>query len=96
MAENWVAMTGPDLESALDDQTLDYDNAWQKFNASGTTLYNAGRDSWGYWRAQGNQYCSEWPPNAGWDCYDMERDTDSDRVRFIGRNNDIAVGTFRR
>lgn len=95
-AETWVAMTGSQIEAALNDQTLDYKDAWQTFNASGTTLYNAGRDSWGAWRVQGDQYCSEWPPNAGWVCYDMARDLDNDRVKFIGQHGDETIGWFRR
>jgi len=95
-AETWDPMTGPEIEAALDDQTLDYKAAWQTFNASGTTLYNAGRDSWGSWRVQGDQYCSEWPPNAGWECYDMARDLDNDRVKFIGEGGDETIGWFRR
>lgn len=95
-AENWVPMVGAQIEAALNDQTLDYKAAWQVFHASGRTLYNAGHDSWGSWRVEGDKYCSEWPPNAGWDCYDMERDLDADRVRFLGARGDITIGWFRR
>ena len=31
----------------------------QKFYEIGRTLYNDGRDSWGYWRVEGDRYCSQ-------------------------------------
>ena len=45
----------------------------QKFYQSGRTLYDDGRDSWGYWRVEGDRYCSQWPPQEGWTCYDIAR-----------------------
>lgn len=85
------ALSGTEIEAALDDVTVVYEGgAVQTFYASGRTLYNAGRDSWGSWRVQGDQYCSEWPPNAGWDCYDM--DTDGTELRFISDRGHITVG----
>lgn len=94
-AGDWAAMTGSQVEASLNGQTFDYPgDAWQQFNASGSTLYNSGRDSWGYWRVQGDQYCSQWPPNAGWGCYDMQ--TDGVNVRFVSPNGHITEGTLRR
>ncbi|HUS55561.1 MAG TPA: hypothetical protein VMY41_16335 [Thermohalobaculum sp.] len=52
----------------------------QKFYESGRTLYNDGRESWGYWRVEGDRYCSQWPPQEGWACYDMRRWEEGDRV----------------
>jgi len=90
-AEGFEPLDGAGIEAALDDVTLIYDGgAVQTFYASGRTLYNAGQDSWGAWRVQGDQYCSEWPPNAGWDCYDM--DTDGTVLRFISDRGHITVG----
>lgn len=73
--------------------TLDYDAAWQDFRASGRTLYNAGRDSWGNWRDQDGRYCSQWPPNADWACYDLARD--GALVRFIDDRGHETVGVIR-
>ncbi len=95
-AQIWTPMTGPQIEAALTDQTLDYSDASQTFNAGGKTLYNAGRDSWGLWRVQGNQYCSEWVPGAGWTCYDMAQDLAHDRVKFIAHGGAETIGVFRR
>ena len=71
LAGDWQALSGPEIEEALDDRKLRYAAATQTFYKSGKTLYDAGRPSWGYWRIQGDRYCSQWPPNAGWDCYGL-------------------------
>ncbi len=81
-AQDWQKLNGPQIEAALDDRRVQYQSGWQEFYESGKTLYNAGRDSWGYWRVQGDQYCSQWPPNAGWDCYNFYRSKDGLQVRF--------------
>ena len=61
--------------------------------ASGRTLYNTGRDSWGYWQVRGDQYCSMWPPSDLWACYDMARR--GDVLRFFGAAGDSTDGTLR-
>lgn len=88
----WTALTGEEVQQALTGRKLQYDIAWQEFRASGRTLYNAGADSWGYWRVQGDQYCSQWPPSDLWACYDMVRS--GDRVRFIGTGGDITEAVY--
>ncbi|MEM0976686.1 MAG: hypothetical protein AAGJ34_04040 [Pseudomonadota bacterium] len=91
-AGEWRMLSGPEIEALLDDTRLEYDGAWQEFYKSGKTLYNAGRDSWGNWRVQGNLYCSEWPPNAGWDCYAMTKRREV--VRFIDTKGNVSEGTL--
>ncbi len=91
-ADTWIKLDGATIEDTLNDTTWDYKAAWQTFHASGRTLYNAGRDSWGSWRVQGDQYCSEWPPNAGWDCYDLYFDMDLGRIKFVGRTGEETIG----
>ncbi|SLN59311.1 hypothetical protein PSJ8397_03149 [Pseudooctadecabacter jejudonensis] len=87
-------MTGPQIAAALTDRALVYDDgATQDFRASGRTLYNAGRDSWGYWAVRGDQYCSQWPPSDGWFCYDMARQGDG--LRFIAEDGSFTDGTYR-
>ena len=51
-----------------------------------------GRESWGEWRVDDNQYCSQWPPQGLWACYHMDRS--GDKIRFIGTGDDITVGTY--
>ena len=92
-AEEFVPMTGEDIQSTLTGAVLRYDSgAWQDFRASGRTLYNAGRDDWGYWAVQGDQYCSQWPPSGLWACYDMARS--GDVIRFIGEAGDVSDGVL--
>jgi len=91
-AQAWERLDDDGIRVALTGARLAYDTAWQEFRASGRTLYNAGHDSWGYWTARGDKYCSQWPPADGWDCYDVERD--GDRLRFIGSTGHITEGRF--
>jgi hypothetical protein len=90
--EPWVAMSGAEIAQALTEQTLKYATATQTFYASGKTLYDSGRPSWGYWRVEGDQYCSQWPPNDLWACYGLEQQ--GVKVRFVGQRDDITEGSF--
>lgn len=92
LADGWVVLTGDEIAAALTDRTLAYEAAWQDFRASGRTLYNAGADSWGYWRVEGDKYCSQWPPSDLWACYGMARR--GDRLRFIGPGDDITDAIY--
>lgn len=92
-AEDWISVPGDDLRATLEGRKLIYSSgAWQDFRATGRTLYNAGRDSWGYWRVQGGQYCSMWPPSDLWACYEIE--TASGALRFVGASGDVTEATF--
>ena len=89
-AEEWQALSGVEIADILTGHVVRYSNGWQDFRASGRTLYNVGRESWGYWAVQGDQYCSMWPPSGLWDCYDMTQS--GNRVRFIGAAGDVTEG----
>lgn len=91
-AGEWATLTGDEIRAALTDRKLQYRNAWQEFRASGRTLYNAGEDSWGYWRVEDDRYCSMWPPSDLWACYALERNGDS--LRFVGERDDIADAVY--
>ena len=95
MAEDWSRLDTEEITDALAGRTLDYKNAWQDFRASGRTLYNAGADSWGQWEARDGKYCSQWPPNSAWACFDVERSADGRQIKFVGSGNDVTVGTYR-
>ena len=92
LAEEWAPLTGPEIREALEGRKLEYANAWQDFRASGRTLYNAGRDSWGYWRVEDDKYCSQWPPQDLWACYTMDRK--GDKLRFVGNGDDITEAHY--
>lgn len=90
---DWVTLSGEQVRAALTGRTLAYESATQDFRASGKTLYvTNGRDSWGNWRIEGDQYCSQWPPQDLWACYGLERR--GDVVRFVGARDDITEGTY--
>ena len=92
-AQDWVPLDGAGIAAALTDRVVAYENARQDFRASGRTLYSfGGRDSWGYWRVEGDLYCSQWPPSDLWTCYAVE--VAGDRVRFVGDGDDITAGTY--
>ncbi|MEM9046705.1 MAG: hypothetical protein AAGC81_18650 [Pseudomonadota bacterium] len=82
------ALTGDQIKDLLTDQKVLGEGTTQIFYASGRTLYNDGHDSWGYWEVRGDQYCSTWPPQNGWACYDMvTRQTDTrQEIVFIGES----------
>ena len=94
-AQEWRLLDGDGVRAALEGRRLRYaSGAVQDFRASGRTLYNAGRDSWGYWRVQGNQYCSQWPPSDLWACYDLRRAPDGGALRFVGPGGDVTQGRY--
>jgi hypothetical protein len=91
-AADWSPMTGAQIADALTGQTVVYSNARQTFLGSGRTEYTEDRPSTGYWRVEGDQYCSQWPPSDLWECYDMARD--GDQIRFIARDGSKTDGTL--
>ncbi|WP_415920207.1 hypothetical protein [Tateyamaria sp. SN6-1] len=92
-AGTWVTLEGAEIRAALEGRDIIYENARQDFRASGRTLYVfGGRDSWGYWRVEGDQYCSQWPPSDLWACYGVA--VSGNRVRFIGTGDDITEGVY--
>ncbi len=70
-------LTGSEISAALSDHTLqgvsEDGKTWrQVFHGSGATFYSVGSaQSQGLWAVRGDQYCSQWPPNESWSCYDM-------------------------
>jgi len=85
-------MTGDQIQAALEDRKLYYDGAEQEFHAAGQTTYVAGRPSLGSWAVRADQYCSQWPPNDQWECYDMESATGA--VRFLDAYGNITEGRY--
>jgi hypothetical protein len=82
-------LKGPDIFVILNDHVLtttqNGEPADQIFQKNGATFYNAGgSQSQGSWKVEGDQYCSVWPPNPTWACYDVARD--GDRVTFISKS----------
>ncbi|MEQ9694067.1 hypothetical protein [Shimia sp. SDUM112013] len=92
-ADGWQKLTTDEISALLRGRVVDYASGWQDFRPSGRTLYDAGRESWGYWDARDDLYCSQWPPADGWACYEVFHD--AGRVRFLGTRGDITDGVLR-
>lgn len=92
-AEDWKPLSGDEIGAALTDKTFVYEDAEQKFFASGRTLYTTVEDSWGYWRVDGDQYCSQWPPGEAWDCYRVE--ASGDQLRWTDDFGNASTGELK-
>jgi len=93
VAEEVAVLSGAQIATALTGRAVIYeDGATQDFRASGATMYDAGRVSWGYWAVRENRYCSQWPPSDFWACYDMS-EVDGG-VRFIADDGSFTDGTY--
>ena len=76
----------PELETLFTDVSLygvgDKAQVEQIFQKSGGTFYlENGGSSQGNWKIENDKYCSQWPPNPSWACYDVLRD--GDVVTFV-------------
>jgi len=91
---------GPEIISLLANQTVNGDSFEQSFgdptghdNAS-TTYWEGKNASFGRWRIEGDEYCSQWPPSEFWTCYKVATYVagaktfvvwiGSDGTRFVG------------
>lgn len=93
LAGDWQTLDAEGVREALEGRKVLYTSgAWQDFRTSGRTLYNAGQDSWGYWRVEEGQYCSTWPPSDLWACYDVQ--SDGVGLRFVGAAGDVTDGVY--
>jgi len=73
-------LSGAEILEALADHTYRDANAAKKteqiFQKQGVTYVSQnGGQSQGYWEVRGDQYCSQWPPNEAWACYDVVIET---------------------
>jgi hypothetical protein len=70
---------GDQIAAVLSDKSLYGEQNGAKieqiFQQAGTTFYLVnGASSVGQWQVRGNQYCSLWPPNPTWTCFDVFED----------------------
>ena len=73
------SLSSEGIAALLTDATLyGTDNgqpAEQVFQKSGASFYSVPNgQSQGAWKIEGNKYCSAWPPNPSWVCYDVIND----------------------
>jgi hypothetical protein len=91
-------LMGAEITAALSDHTLGGTGAdgkpWEQiFQKSGVTFYSAGgAQSQGAWAVRGDQYCSQWPPNPSWSCYDFS--ADGDVYTFTSASGQKTSGKF--
>lgn len=91
-AEDWIALTGPEITRALTSRVLGYpDGTLQDFHAGGRTI--VGSDE-GRWTVTGDRYCSVWPPAEDWACYDVARRVRGLDIRFSGDDGSVRQGRY--
>ena len=94
LADAWQTLETAEIAEILTRHDLTYETgAFQRFLPSGRTLYRNGETSWGYWRAEADRYCSQWPPGEDWACYVVEHDG-ATGLRFIDAWGNISTGVF--
>jgi hypothetical protein len=76
-------LNGTEITATLTDKVLtSANNATQIFQKSGVTFYSEnGSQSQGFWKVEGDKYCSQWPPNTAWPCYDVLQN--GDKITFV-------------
>ncbi len=84
-------LDGATLSNLLNDITLTSTETGreveQVFRASGLTFtvdIESHAQAMGFWRIEGDKYCSQWPPSAYWSCYDVFGNEDG--VVFVSSN----------
>ena len=84
-----TAIRGAEITVLLSDVTLTGSKngkvIQQIFQKGGLTLYlENGAQSVGTWKVEGDKYCSQWPPNESWSCYEVE--VEGQNLTFIASN----------
>ncbi len=84
-----TVLTGPALQELLSERflvaTRDGKTIEQIFQKSGLTLYTEnGAQSQGFWKVEGNAFCSQWPPNETWSCFEIFQD--GKNVTFVSKS----------
>jgi hypothetical protein len=60
------------------------EQVFQKGGATFTVDIESQAQSRGFWRIEGDKYCSQWPPSEHWSCYDVFGTDDG--VVFVSSN----------
>ena len=78
-------LSGVEMQTILNDKILYGKDTEQIFQKSGVTFYSSGgNQSQGNWKIDGEKYCSQWPPNQSWACYDIMQD--GNKITFISKD----------
>ena len=88
-----LKLSGAEIQAILNDKILYAKDIEQIFQKSGVTFYaSGGNQSQGNWKIEGDKYCSQWPPNQSWACYDITQD--GNKIAFIakdGKRTEMSV-----
>ena len=80
-----VKLSGADMQLIINDKILYGKDVEQIFQKSGVTFYSSGgNQSQGNWKVEGDKYCSQWPPNQAWTCYDITQD--GNKITFVSKD----------
>lgn len=76
-------LNGAEITAALTDKVLTAKtDTTQIFQISGVTFFSEnGSQSQGFWKVEADKYCSQWPPNTAWPCYDVFQD--GSKISFV-------------
>lgn len=88
-----VRLDNDEILEAITDKTAIYTGGeiFQYFDPNGRTPYwDRGNLTHGTWSANGNKYCSIWPPSNAVSCYEVYRD-DENQIIWIGSRGDRYV-----
>jgi hypothetical protein len=73
-----VKLNGAAIKDLLSDITLtstetgrEVEQVFQKSGVTFTVDVEAKLQSTGFWKLEGDKYCSQWPPSEHWSCYDV-------------------------
>ena len=86
------------LIAKVSGKRLIYDDcAKQSLSADGSTVYNEGRDSKGFWKVENGRFYSQWPPSTHWASYTLTDRIEDGKivgVTFTGERGDSFSGVF--
>ncbi len=88
-------LKGSEIDALIKGNTVTGENIngiWkQYFDANGQTTYLAPEKppTLGEWNVQGDRFCSKWPPNDNFVCYDVTGDLDAkpETITWIASGN---------
>lgn len=80
-----IKLSGAEIQTILVNKILYGKDTEQIFQKSGATFYGVGGgQSQGNWKIEKDKYCSQWPPNQSWACYDITQD--GNKFTFISKD----------
>lgn len=82
-------LNGKEILALLSDSWVKGDDFEQSFGipdgpvSASTTYWQGGNPSYGRWRVEKDQYCSQWQQNGPWGCYDVSSFQSNEETHII-------------